>query len=170
MLESILGTEDNDRIGLVEGSVLRRVDNSLHYEPDSTYLVFPPSHSYLITSATGWIKLKNNSPLDAGEGAASVPLELLSWPRKGERVVGRFTLPPGHEEVFDFRVFSYSPSSSASAHSRTDGHIRDGGVSRYEATRPSWRCQALTRWAVEVTATNLACTMTVSFEPALSST
>jgi hypothetical protein len=95
-LGSIFGTDDDDRIGLVEGSHLRRIDGCSHYERDSVYLVFPPSHSYLITSATGWIRLKNSS--DAHH------VELLSWPRKGERPLGRFTLAPGQEEVFDYRV------------------------------------------------------------------
>lgn len=98
-LTSILGTDDEDRIGLVEGALLRRVDCSPHYERDSLYLVFPPSHSYLITSAPGWIRLKNCS----GDSDDGHHVELLSWRRKGERPLGRFTLAPGQEEVFDFR-------------------------------------------------------------------
>lgn len=98
-LTSILGTDDEDRVGLVEGALLRRVDCSPHYERDSLYLVFPPSHSYLITSAPGWIRLKNCS----GDSDDGHHVELLSWRRKGERPLGRFTLAPGQEEVFDFR-------------------------------------------------------------------
>lgn len=101
-LSSILGTDEEDRIGLVEGALLRRVDCSPHYERDSLYLVFPPSHSYLITSAPGWIRLKNCSG-DSSD-ADGHHVELLSWRRKGERPLGRFTLAPGQEEVFDFRV------------------------------------------------------------------
>lgn len=99
-LGSILGTDDDDRIGFVEGSLLRRADNNLHYKKEATYLVFPASHSYLVTSATGWIKLKHRG----SAGNCDAALELLSWPRKGEKSIGHYTLGVGQEEVFDFRV------------------------------------------------------------------
>jgi len=100
VLANIFGTDD-DRIGFVRGSLLRRIDSNPHYNRQATYLVFPPSHSYVITSASGWIKLVNNSC--ATEGQSASVIELISWPRKGQQPEGRFALAPGQEQVFDFR-------------------------------------------------------------------
>jgi len=109
VLANIFGTDD-DRIGFVRGSLLRRIDSNPHYNRQATYLVFPPSHSYVITSASGWIKLVNNSC--ATEGQSASVIELISWPRKGQQPEGRFALAPGQEQVFDFRVRRSSSQSN----------------------------------------------------------
>eukprot|EP01090_Pellita_catalonica_P012053 TRINITY_DN2537_c0_g1_i3.p1 TRINITY_DN2537_c0_g1~~TRINITY_DN2537_c0_g1_i3.p1 ORF type:complete len:618 (+),score=131.85 TRINITY_DN2537_c0_g1_i3:71-1855(+) len=39
-------------IGLVDGATLRKIDRCNFYAPSAVYLIFPPSHSYLVTSGT----------------------------------------------------------------------------------------------------------------------
>lgn len=64
LLENIFGVNEQETAGILSGQALKKVDNSPHYKDAGWYLVFPPSHSYLVTSATGFVTLRNAGTQD----------------------------------------------------------------------------------------------------------
>lgn len=94
LLENIFGVNEQETAGILSGQALKKVDNSPHYKDAGWYLVFPPSHSYLVTSATGFVTLRN---------AGTQDIVLSSQPRGGEKVIATHVLKCGETETFDYK-------------------------------------------------------------------
>lgn len=77
-MESIFGISD-ERVALVHSSALAQQDSCTSYAPHTHYVVFPPSDSYVVASATGFVTLRN---------AGREPLHLTSQARRSELVGG----------------------------------------------------------------------------------
>lgn len=111
LLEGFFGVKDQENVAFISGKHLRATDACAFYEEDAQYLLFPPSHSYLLTYDIGYITVKNGGKKD---------LLLFGHKREAEEPSGRFVLKAGAQETFDFkgswciRVEEDKPSSAFS--------------------------------------------------------
>lgn len=94
-LEGIFGVKDQEDAAFVTGKYLQAMDACEYYDDAQHYLLFPPSHSYILTSDIGHITLKNISERRG--------LLLHSHKRETDKIGGQFTLPPGATQTFDYK-------------------------------------------------------------------
>lgn len=95
LLEGLLGVKDAEGVSIVTGKMLGVTDAVGYYERNASYLIFPPSHSYILTYDIGYIILKNNSRTEA--------VELVAQKRESDKIGGRYLLQPGTTETFPYK-------------------------------------------------------------------
>ena len=95
ILEGIFGVKDQEEAAFVTGKYLQALDACEHYDETKQYLLFPPSHSYILVSDIGFITLKNISERRS--------LVLYSQKRETDKIGGQYILNPGTTQTFDYK-------------------------------------------------------------------
>lgn len=96
-LEGLLGLKDHHTAQIVIGSQLSQLDRRICYADKDYYLIWPASHSYVLTHDTGFITLRNCS--------ATRPIALSSQMRESKDITARYVLRPGETQSFNYRGF-----------------------------------------------------------------
>jgi len=116
LFESLLGLKDED-VGMMKGEALLK--ESTYYNTSNYYIVFPPSDSYIFTSAVGWIELENRGDEE---------IILISQQRKTQVFGETYTLKTSEKKSFDYKgnwcieIRSGNPQNiSISQHSTNGG-------------------------------------------------
>jgi len=83
-----------ERPGIYSGAELASGKDSILFEKDKSYLLFPPSKKSFFSSEVGWIQVKNKS---------SERIQFRAKERSGKREGIIFSLPPGETRFFPYR-------------------------------------------------------------------